>query len=288
MLRPFRVLDPKSIADASAELRKYGEDAKVYAGGSELLLLIRQGFVQYDYLVNVKGIPELSKLDWDGNTLQIGSNITHSQMERSAEVREHFPMLQNAESLVANIRVRNIGSLGGNLCFGDPHSDPATALLVYNTQAKIAKKDAARSIPLGEFFVGLYETALEPDEVLTGLDVEPLPQGVGSAYLRVARFERPSISAAVAASKKNDQLCCVRIAIGCVGPVPIRLSELESKVEGATLEEGQRIVKEARAHYSEILEPVDDLHGSAEYKTYMVGVMLSRGLAQATGTNGGS
>ena len=288
MLRPFRVLDPKSIADASAELGKYGEDAKVYAGGSELLLLIRQGFVQYDYLVNVKGIPELSKLDWDGNTLQIGSNVTHSQIERSAEVGAHFPMLQNAESLVANIRVRNIGTLGGNLCFGDPHSDPATALLVYNTQAKIAKKDAARSIPLGEFFVGLYETALEPDEVLTGLDVEPLPQGVGSAYLRVARFERPSISAAVAASKKNDQLCSVRIAIGCVGPVPIRLSELESKVEGATLEEGQRIVKEARAHYSEILEPVDDLHGSAEYKTYMVGVMLSRGLAQATGTNGGS
>lgn len=288
MLRPFRVLDPKSIADASAELRKYGEDAKVYAGGSELLLLIRQGFVQYDYLVNVKGIPELSKLKWDGNSLQIGSNVTHGQMERSAEVREHFPMLQNAESLVANIRVRNIGTLGGNLCFGDPHSDPATALLVYNTQAKIAKKDAARSISLDEFFVGLYETALEPDEVLTGLDVEPLPQGVGSAYLRVARFERPSISAAVTASKKNDQLCCVRIAVGCVGPVPIRLSELESKVEGATLEEGQRIVKEARAHYSEILEPVDDLHGSAEYKTYMVGVMLSRGLAQATGTNGGS
>ena len=288
MLRPFRVLDPKSIADASAELRKYGEDAKVYAGGSELLLLIRQGFVQYDYLVNVKGIPELSKLKWDGNSLQIGSNVTHGQMERSAEVREHFPMLQNAESLVANIRVRNIGTLGGNLCFGDPHSDPATALLVYNTQAKIAKKDAARSISLEEFFVGLYETALEPDEVLTGLDVEPLPQGVGSAYLRVARFERPSISAAVTASKKNDQLCCVRIAVGCVGPVPIRLSELESKVEGATLEEGQRIVKEARSYYSEILEPVDDLHGSAEYKTYMVGVMLSRGLAQATGTNGGS
>jgi carbon-monoxide dehydrogenase medium subunit len=288
MLRPFRVLDPKSIADASADLQKYGEDAKVYAGGSELLLLIRQGFVQYDYLVNVKGIPELSKLGWNGNSLQIGSNVTHNQMERSAEVREHFPMLQDAEKLVANIRVRNIGTLGGNLCFGDPHSDPATALLVYNTQAKIAKKDAARSIPLDDFFVGLYETALEPDEVLTGFDVEPLPQGVGSAYLRVARFERPSISAAVAASKKNDQLCCVRIAIGCVGPVPIRLSELESKVEGATLEEGQRIVKEARAHYSEILEPVDDLHGSAEYKTYMVGVMLSRGLAQATGTNGGS
>lgn len=288
MLRPFRVLDPKSIADASAELGKYGEDAKVYAGGSELLLLIRQGFVQYDYLVNVKGIPELSKLNWDGNTLQIGSNVTHSQMERSAEVREHFPALQNAESLVANIRVRNIGTLGGNICFGDPHSDPATALLIYNTQAKIAKKDAARSIPLDKFFVGLYETALEPDEVLTGLDVEPLPQGTGSAYLRVARFERPSISAAVAAGKKNDQLCCVRIAIGCVGPVPIRLSELESKVEGATLEEGQRIVKEARSYYSEILEPVDDLHGSAEYKTYMVGVMLSRGLAQATGTNGGN
>ncbi len=288
MLRPFRVLETKSVAEASEELARHGEDAKVYAGGSELLLMLRQGLVEYDYLVNIKGIEELGELAWDGKKMHIGSAVTHSQLESSKEVGEHLPMFQHAEEEVANIRVRNIGTLGGNLCFGDPHSDPATALLVYDTQAKLGKKGGERSVGLGDFFVGLYETALEPDELLVGLDVEPLPQGVGSAYLRVARFERPSLGVAVAAGQQSGRLSGVRMAIGCVGPVPMRLKELESKVEGATLEEGQRIVREARDHLAEVLDPVDDLHGSVEYKTYLAGVLLGRGLAQAVGANGGS
>lgn len=286
MLRPLRVYQPTSVTEASAELARLGEDAKVYAGGTELILLLRLGLVQYAHLVDVKRVPELGELAWDGKRMHIGGAVTHRHLERSAEVAEHLPLLQQATELVANVRVRNVGTLGGSLCFGDPHSDPAPVLLVYDTRVKIGKHSGGRTIGLETFFRGLYETALEPDELLVELEVAPLPPGMGSAYLRVARFERPSLGVAVAAAQHDGRLTDVRLAVSCVGLVPMRLQELELRLQGATLAEGQQIVRQAQRHYEEVLQPVDDLHGSVAYKTYLTGVLLGRALAQAVGANG--
>jgi carbon-monoxide dehydrogenase medium subunit len=286
MLRPLRVYQPTNVTEASAELARLGDDAKVYAGGTELILWLRLGLVQYTHLVDIKRIPELGELAWDGERMHIGGAVTHRHLERSAEVAEHLPLLQHATELVANVRVRNVGTLGGNLCFGDPHSDPAPALLVYDTRVTIGKDSGGRTIDFETFFRGLYETALEPDELLVALEVAPLPPGVGSAYLRTARFERPSLGVGVAAAWHDGQLTDVRLAVSCVGPVPMRLHALESRLEGATLAESQRIVRQAQRHYEEILQPVDDLHGSVAYKTYLTGVLLGRALAQAVGANG--
>jgi len=273
------------VTEASAELAHLGEDAKVYAGGTELILLLRLGLVHYTHLVDVKKIPTLGELAWDGKTMHIGAAVTHRRLERSADVAEHLPLLHQAASLVANVRVRNVGTLGGNLCFGDPHSDPAPALLVYNTRVTIGHYGGARSIGLNEFFVGLYETAIAPDELLVEVEVEPVPPGVGSAYLRCARVERPSLAVAVAAAQRDGRLAQVRLAVSCIGPVPMRLQELEARLEGATLAEGQAILRQAQRHYEEILQPVDDGHGSVAYKTYLTGVLLGRALTQAVGAN---
>ena len=286
MLRPFRVSQPTSVTEACAELARLGEDAKVYAGGTELILLLRLGLVQYSHLVDVKRVPELGELAWDGKAMHIGAAVTHRRLERSAEVTAHLPLLQQATELVANVRVRNVGTIGGNLCFGDPHSDPAPALLVHDTRVKISTHSGDRTIGLEAFYIGLFETAIAPDEILIELQVEPLPPGVGSAYLRAARFERPSLGVAVAVAQHDGRLANVRLAVSCVGPVPMRLQELESHVEGATLAEAQQIVRQAQRHYKEVLQPVDDLHGSVAYKTYLTGVLLGRALAQAVGTNG--
>ena len=286
MLRPLRVSQPTTVSEASAELARLGDDAKIYAGGTELVLWLRLGFVQYTHLVDVKRIPELGELTWDGQRLHIGGTVTHRRLERSAAVAEHLPLLQQATARVANVRVRNVGTLGGNLCFGDPHSDPAPVLLVYDTRVKIGKHSSSRTIGLETFFIGLYETAVEPDELLVELQVAPLPPGMGSAYLRAARFERPSLGVAVAAAQHDSRLTDVRLAVSCVGPVPMRLRELESRLEGTTLAEAQQIVRQAQRHYAEVLQPVDDLHGSVAYKTYLTGVLLGRALAQATGVNG--
>jgi carbon-monoxide dehydrogenase medium subunit len=286
MLRPFCVSQPTSVTEACAELARLGEDAKVYAGGTELILLLRLGLVQYTNLVDVKRIPELGELAWDGQAMHIGAAVTHRRLERSADVAAHLSLLQQATELVANVRVRNVGTIGGNLCFGDPHSDPAPALLVHNTRVNIGTHSGDRTIGLDRFFVGLYETAIAPDEILVALEVEPLPPGVGSAYLRAARFERPSLGVAVAAAQQDGRLANVRLAVSCVGPVPMRLQELESRLTGAPLAEAQQMVRQAQRHYAEVLQPVDDLHGSAAYKMYLTGVLLGRALAQAVGTNG--
>jgi len=286
MLRPLRVSQPTTVPEASAELARLGEDAKVYAGGTELILWLRLGIVHSSHLVDVKKIPALGELAWDGKTMHIGAAVTHRRLERSADVAAHLPLLHQAAALVANVRVRNVGTLGGNLCFGDPHSDPAPALLVYHTRVTIGHHGGARSIGLDEFFVGLYETAIAPDELVVEVEVEPLPPGVGSAYLRCARVERPSLAVAVAAAQRDGRLAHVRLAVSCIGPVPMRLQELESRLEGATLAEGQRILRQAQRHYEEVLQPVDDLHGSAAYKTCLTGVLLGRALTQAVGANG--
>ena len=223
MLSPLRVYQPTSVTEASAELARLGEDAKVYAGGTELILLLRLGLVHYTHLVDVKKIPALGELAWDGKTMHIGAAVTHRRLERSAAVAAHLPLLQQAVALVANVRVRNVGTLGGNLCFGDPHSDPAPVLLVYNTRVKIGKHSGDRSIGLDEFYIGLFETAIAPDELLVEVEVEPVPPDVGSAYLRCARFERPSVGVAVAAAQRDGRLAHVRLAVSCVGPVPMRL-----------------------------------------------------------------
>src|SRR5579885_3088214 len=124
MHNSFRLLRPQTLAEASRALRAYGDRARIYAGGSELLLLLRHGLVDYDFLVDVKQIPELSQFAWDGARLHIGATVTPRTLEQSAVVREYLPVLAQVEARVANVRVRNVGTIGGNLCFSDRCSDP--------------------------------------------------------------------------------------------------------------------------------------------------------------------
>lgn len=285
MLNPFRLLDPTTVQEAARELGQLGDQAKVYAGGAELLLLMRHGLIQAGHLINIKRITQLDQISWDGRTLHIGATVTHHQLETHPLVCQHLPMFAYAESQVANIRVRNQGTLGGNLCFSDPHSDPGTALLVYEAVVTVAGQREERQMPLNDFLVGMYTTALEPDELLVGVEAAALPPGWGSAYLRVHRLQRPTLGVAAAGRLQDGRLESVRLAVGCVGPRAQRLTELEAKLLGMTLEEGGRLIGEEKPYLKEILQPVDDILGSADYKLYMTSVLLGRALRQAA--NGG-
>ncbi|HLH24100.1 MAG TPA: xanthine dehydrogenase family protein subunit M [Chloroflexota bacterium] len=284
MLRPFRVLDPATVAEASAELGRLGERARVYAGGAELLLLLRQGLLEADYLVNVKRIPGLDVVAWEEGAVRIGATVVHRRLETDPLVRERLPLFAYAESQVGNVRVRNQGTVGGNLCFADPHADVATALLVHEATVRVGGA-ATRELPLAEFLVGTYETALAPDELLTEIRVPPLPAGWGHAYLRVEQFYRPTLNVAAAVERDDGRLGAARLAVGCVGPKAVRLEELEARLRGLPLAEAQQVVAGARPYLAERLEPVDDLLGSAEYKVYLAGVLLGRALAQAAGSD---
>jgi carbon-monoxide dehydrogenase medium subunit len=286
VLQPFRVLTPANVEEASAELVRLGERATIYAGGAELILLLRYGMVHAEYLIDIKGIDGLSEIGWDGRTVQIGATVTHRRLETDSLIRERLPLLADAESRIANIRVRNQGTLGGNLCFNDPHSDPGTALLLHEAEVVLARKDGLRQIPLSDFLSGMYSTELEPGELLQKVFVAPLPVGWGAAYLRVHRYQRPTLNVAVAAKLQNGAVEDARLAVGCVGPKPLRLSELEAKIRGEKLDGAKRICADSKQYLKDKLAPIDDLLGSADYKIYMAAVLLSRALSQAGRSNG--
>src|SRR5712692_1571201 len=280
MLKPFRLVRPATIPEASSELARLGEQAKVYAGGVELVLLMRHGIVEADHLVDIKRIPGLNDVRSDDGLVRIGATVTHHTLERHPLIRERLPMLAEAESHVGNVRVRSQGTLGGNLCFADPHADPGTVLLAHDASVSIVRGTESRQLPLASFLRGTYEVALEPDELLVDVVVPQLPAGWRWSFQRSERFYRPTLNVAAAVLMEDLRLAAIRLAIGCVGPRAIRLSDLETRLTGVLLEEATRIVQ-SWTGLVDLLEPVSDILGSAEYKVHLTRVLLSRALTDA-------
>ena len=281
MLNPLKLVQPTSVQEASQALAEFGDKAKLYAGGAELLLLLRNGLIDAEILIDVKKIERLRRLDSNNGALRVGACLTHHELATNAAIRERAPSFAYAESQVANIRVRNQGSLGGNLAFNDPHSDPGTVLLVHNASVTIGNAKGERRLALDDFFVDMYATALEAGELLLEVEIPSLPAGMTSAYQRLHRYQRPTLGVAVAARIAQGVVADARLAVGCIGPKAQRLTELEAKINGVTLTDMQSIFAEQKKYLRDILRPVDDLLGSAEYKLYMTGVMLGEALAQA-------
>ena len=281
MIGSLRLVQPTTVQEASGSLADYGEKAKIYAGGAELLLLLRNGLLDAEVLVDVKKIEMLHRVTAENGVLRIGACLTHHALENNGLVRDHAPSLAYAESQVANVRVRNQGTLGGNLAFNDPHSDPGTVLLIHNASVTVGNEKRERRIALNDFFIDMYATALEPGELLLYVDIPALPAGMKSAYVRLHRYQRPTLGVAVGARLNNGPIEEVRLAVGCVGPKAERLTALETKITGTKLSDAQRILAEEKKYLRDRLRPVDDLLGSAEYKLYMTGVMLGDALEEA-------
>src|SRR5262245_14705563 len=282
MLGSLQLLQPTTVDEASGALRDFAERGKIYAGGAELLLLMRHGFLQSEILVDVKKIDRLHRITSNDGLLCVGACVTHHALETDPVVREHAPSFAYAESQVANVRVRNQGTLGGNLCFNDPHSDPGTVLLVHNASVTLGSQRGERQLQLNDFFLDVYETALEPDELMLDVRIPPLPAGMISAYLRLHRFQRPTLGIAVALKMNNGKIAESRLAVGCIGPKAQRLSELETKINGSSINDAKQILAGQKNYFRDLLRPVDDLLGSADYKLYMTHVLLGQALEQAT------
>jgi carbon-monoxide dehydrogenase medium subunit len=281
MLQRFVLEEPTSVEEASALLARYGESARLYAGGTELLLVMKEGLLHYERLINIKLIPRLAGIQLDEGTLHIGACTTHRALERSPLVRTHFPTLAALETQVANVRVREVGTLGGNLCFAEPHADPGTLLHVYDASVQIARQGETRTLCIEEFFLGPFEVALKEDELLTEIRIPPLPEHTAAAYLKFGFLERPSVGMAVAVTATPEGVQDVRLAMGCVGPTPRRVREAEALLSGKELAEVRATLSAAGELAGRAAEAVTDLHGAAEYKEYLVGVLLRRAFEQA-------
>ncbi|MGQ0569006.1 MAG: FAD binding domain-containing protein [Armatimonadota bacterium] len=284
MLRPFEIHEPTTVAEASRLLRRYGDDAAVYAGGTELIPVMKDGLAHYRHLVNIKTIPGLDAITVEGDAVSIGALATHYQIERSPLVNARAPVLAHVAAGVANLRVRNAGTLGGNLCFAEPHSDPAALLVARGATLVVARDGAERRVAADAFFTGILQTVREPDEVLIRVEVLSFGQGAGAAYARFATHERPTAGVAAVLTITDGIITDARAAVGSVGPIPARVREAEAALIGGRPDDDLFTVAAETAGRS--VEILDDLYGSIEYKRHIVTVLAVQALRDAAGAAG--
>jgi aerobic carbon-monoxide dehydrogenase medium subunit len=294
VLRPFTLHRPETAEEACALLAGLGEDAAAYAGGTELLLLMKLGLLRPRHLVDVKRIPGFGEIGpgpraTSGARLTIGAAVTHRAVERSALVGARCPLVSSVARHVANVRVRNVGTVGGNLAFADPHSDLATLFLTLDASVELVSPRGCRELPLGDFVRGPWETAREADELLASVTLTPWGGETAAAYVKFGVHERPTLAVAAAlrldgaagAQRGGDRIVDARVAIGCVGLKPARLAAVEARLVGGSVADLEDAARAAAEIAAAGVDAADDLHGSADYKRAMVAVFVRRALGIA-------
>jgi carbon-monoxide dehydrogenase medium subunit len=292
VLRPFELHQPASIEAASQLRSQLGEDSTFYAGGTELLLVMKEGLVRYAHLIDLKTIGGLDGIhhDAEAQEVRIGALATHAAIERAPIVRQHFPLLAEVERSVANVRVKNVGTIGGNLCFAEPHADPGTLFLACDGIVRLGGPSRSRELPIGEFFRDAYETARAPEEILTEIRLPVFGPHTRGAYMKFGFHERPTLGVAVTLTldPKHEVVQDTRVSVGCIHPCPTRLRQVEEGARGRTVRDLLATLADVAAASGGEVHPTSDLHGSAEYKQEMVKVFVRRAFRAACARfNGG-
>jgi aerobic carbon-monoxide dehydrogenase medium subunit len=281
MLDRFTLHQPDSVAAASQLLEHFGEDAAIYAGGTELLVVLKERLAHFPHLIDIKRISGLREIAVDeaSNRLVIGALATHRDIERSPLVRDCLPALASLAAQVANVRVRNMGTIGGNLCFAEPHSDPAALLTALDASLTLTSATASRQVPVADFFTGVMGTIRRHDELLTGLSI-PLPgETTGVAYERFKLHERPTAAVAATVTVEEGRIVDARIVAGSVGERPQRLIETESALRGEREVDGISAVA-GRLIQDEVIVTPDAFETEA-YKRQLARTVGQRAVAAA-------
>jgi carbon-monoxide dehydrogenase medium subunit len=266
------------VGEAIATFAEADGDAAWYAGGTELLQVMKMGLARFGTLIDLKGLPELRgiEVDRDG-ALVVGAGMTHREIERSPTVQRELPGLAGLEAHVANVRVRNQGTIGGNLCFAEPHSDPAAFLLACDARLHLEGPAGTRWLPVEAFVVDPFVTAREADEVLVSIAIPGRAPGEGRAYEKAKFRERPAVSIAVRVRVAGDEIRAADVAVGSMTDVPVRVPAAAAALVGAAVASGplaDAVVAGATALAE--LDATADLDGGADYKRHLAGVLLGR------------
>lgn len=282
-MKNFDYLEPTSVAEACALLKRHGSDAKVFAGGAHVTILMKQGLYQPKALVNIKRIPELKGIKFEAaEGLIIGALVTHRELETSPLVKDKLPVLCEAEREVANIRVRNMGTVGGNLASGEPLTDLSQIFIALDGMLRITGPAGQRIIPIEDLFLDFYTTSLAEDEIITKVVIPPLPPRSGIEYIRFSSssvVDKPSAGVAVRLTLEKETARIARIVLGCVGPTPVRAHKAEELITGKKLT--AELIAEAGALAAQECSPTSDLRGSEQYKRAIVRTLVKRALTAA-------
>jgi aerobic carbon-monoxide dehydrogenase medium subunit len=279
-IRSFDLLQPRSLAEASEFLLRHGDQARLIAGGTTLVILLKQRAVHYPYLVDLQSIPGLDQITHEPDGVRIGALVTHRAVELSPVVRNLFPVIAEAFRKIGNVRVRQTASVGGNLAHADYRLDPPPALLLLGSQATLFGPRGSRVVPLKDFFTGIYETVLEPGEILVDVKIPHMPAGSKTVYLRYSTLSAndwPCLGVAALLSQENGRCRELRLALSGLASTPILVSGLEW-VRDQTLDNS--LIERILTAVDQQIAPLSDLRGSAWYKREVAKVFVKRAIAQ--------
>jgi carbon-monoxide dehydrogenase medium subunit len=280
-VREFEFLEPASVPEASRMLAAHGDDARVIAGGTALLLGMRQRMLAPTHLVSLGRIAALCGLRYDERQgLRIGALTLHAELARAPVVRERYPMLAHMAAHLANPQIRNQGTIGGNLCYADPATDPPTCLMALDAVLTVSGTKGERTLAVEDFVVDYYTTALEPDEIVTEIRVPPPASGHAGRYTRFKRTaaeHRPLVNVAIATRADGARCLDARVVVGASVPIPARVPRAEELLRGRTVT--PELAAEAADAAAADIFALSDTRGSEEYRRDMVRVVVRRTLA---------
>ncbi len=282
LLRSFEYLEPKTVEEAVQVLATYGKEAKVLAGGVDLVARMRRRDIKPEYLVCIQRIPDLDYIKGNGaRDIRLGALTTIRSLELSPIIQKNCVLLYEAAHQIASVPVKNMGTAVGNLCIATPASDIACALLAIGAELKIVSTAGERTISIENFFIGVNQTTLQSSEIVTEVLLPALPAGTGGAFLKMVRTADhiAKVSTAVMLTVTGNRCEDARIALGSVAPTVIRARKAEGSLKGQKLE--QKAIARAAETAAEEARPITDIRSTAEYRTEMTKVLVRRAIEKA-------
>jgi len=282
-MRYFEYVEPKTLDEACQFLNTY-EEAKILAGGVSLVVLLKNRLITPSHLVNLKTVPGLNKIEWDDRAgLRIGSLNRHRNIIDSAPIKKHFPILSEAASKIATPSIRNMGTVGGNICHAEPSADLPPALMAGNATLRAVSSKGERKIPIELFFTDYYENVLNQDEVLVEIQIPPFPsQRLGGTYIKLDKVTNSIAIVGVASVIcLDDQGVCnfAGLCLGGVASTPLKVERVKEIFLGEKIKEThmEQAAKEAQT----ISNPLTNVYATAEYRKEMVYVLTRKALQES-------
>lgn len=287
-MRDFEILRPTSLREAIELLSKHGDDACAYAGGTALLLAMRQRLLSPSHVVSLERVPEIRGIGYHSSEgLSIGALSRHADIARSPDVIANYPVLAKMAGGLANPQVRNQGTIGGNLCYADPATDPPGCLVALDAKVELASASGLRTIPLEAFLVDYFETAIQPGEILVRLIIPPLPRESRAFYarhLRTAAEHRPVANISFVVRAATATGIETRLVIGAATPTPQRMSRVEEFLGSRPMSPETALAGADMA--AEDLRPISDSRGDGDFRRSIVHALVRRTIVEATFVDG--
>ena len=279
---PFEYLEPQTLKRTLSSFNNYGNKAKVIAGGTDLVPLLKDKTLRPEYLISIGRIADLDYIRMDKNGIRIGALTTICSIDQSPQIKAHCGILCQAASQMASMAIRNVATLAGNLCNASPAADMAPALLALSATVKLVSVTGERVVPLEEYFIGPGSTVLKPNELMTEIQMPTPAPKTGGAYIKYTTGggEELALVGVAALITMTDGTCTdVKIALGAVAPTPIRAPKTEKLLIGKKIDDN--LIKKAARTASDESSPINDIRGSAEYRREMIKIIARDAIKQA-------